>query len=144
MQLGMPHAPVYGLVIQEHFNDLVVATYGRGFYILDDLTPLQKLTPAIAASPAHLFAPHSAYRFRAIAGHVGPSDDQTAGVNPAYGASINYWLKSAGEAGRTLRGTATVGLTRVYWDLRKETTRSPRMRTKPMFDAEFTMDSDGT
>jgi photosystem II stability/assembly factor-like uncharacterized protein len=51
MQLGMPHAPVYGLVIQEHFNDLVVATYGRGFFILDDLTPLQKLTPAIIASP---------------------------------------------------------------------------------------------
>ena len=156
MQLGMPHAPVYGLVIQEHFNDLVVATYGRGFYILDDLTPLQKLTPAITASPAHLFAPHSTYRFRDVAGNVGPSDDQTAGVNPTYGASINYWLKSAGEAPaitildatgktvRTLRGTATVGLNRVYWDLQNETTRSPRMRTKPMFNPEFAMDADGT
>jgi photosystem II stability/assembly factor-like uncharacterized protein len=156
MQLGMPHAPVYGLVIQEHFNDLVVATYGRGFYILDDLTPLQKLTPAITASAAHLFAPHSTYRFRDVAGNVGPSDDQTAGENPAYGASINYWLKAGGEtpvitildAGgktvRTLQGTATAGLNRVYWDLRNETTRSPRMRTKPMFDAEFTMDADGT
>jgi photosystem II stability/assembly factor-like uncharacterized protein len=156
MQLGMPHAPVYGLVIQEHFNDLVVATYGRGFFILDDLTPLQKLTPAIIASPAHLFAPHSTYRFRDVAGNVGPSDDQTAGVNPTYGASINYWLKSAGEAPaitildatgktvRTLRGTATVGLNRVYWDLQNEPTRSPRMRTKPMFSPEFTMDADGT
>jgi hypothetical protein len=77
-------------------------------------------------------------------------------VNPTYGASINYWLKSAGEAPaitildatgktvRTLRGTATVGLNRVYWDLQNEPTRSPRMRTKPMFDPEFTMDADGT
>jgi photosystem II stability/assembly factor-like uncharacterized protein len=156
MQLGMPHAPVYGLVVQEHFNDLVVATYGRGFWILDDLTPLQKLTPAIMASSAYLFAPHSTYRFRDVQSNVSPSDDQTAGINPTYGASINYWLKSAGEAPtitildvsgktvRTLKGTATAGLNRVHWDLRNETTKSPRMRTKPMNDAEFTMDADGT
>jgi hypothetical protein len=156
MQLGMPHAPVYGMVIQEHFNDLVVATYGRGFFILDDLTPLQKLTPAIMASSAYLFAPHSAYRFRDVQANVSPSDDQTAGVNPTYGASINYWLKSAGEtpvvtildaAGktvRTLQGTAVAGLNRIYWDLRNEASKSPRMRTKPMYDPEFTMDPDGT
>ena len=72
MQLGMPHAPVYGLVIQEHFNDLVVATYGRGFCILDDLAPLQKLTPEVTASAAHLFAPRAAYRFRDIDGERRP------------------------------------------------------------------------
>src|SRR5689334_13953950 len=55
MQLGMPHAPVYGLIVQEHFNDLVVATYGRGFWILDDLSPLQRMTPQVTASSAHLF-----------------------------------------------------------------------------------------
>jgi hypothetical protein len=156
MQLGMPHAPVYGLVIQENFNDLVVATYGRGMFILDDLTPLQKVTPTIMSSAAYLFPVHSTYRFRDVEANVSPSDDQTAGVNPQYGASINYWLKSAGEAPtitivdsagktvRTLRGTATAGLNRVYWDLANEASRLPRMKTKPMYDDEFAMDADGT
>jgi hypothetical protein len=156
MQLGMPHAPVYGLVIQEQFNDLVVATYGRGFFILDDLTPLQKLTPAVMASTAYLFPVHSTYRFRDVQSNVGPSDDQTAGVNPQYGASINYWLKSvsdgatvaildsAGKTVRTLRGTGSAGINRIYWDLRNEASKTPRMRTKPMYDPDFTMDADGT
>src|SRR5439155_1735625 len=95
LQLGMPHAPVYGLIIQEDFNDLVVATYGRGFFILDDLSPLQKMTPEITASAAYLFAPRPAYRFRNVNGNYAQSDDQTAGDNPPYGAAINYWLKSA-------------------------------------------------
>jgi hypothetical protein len=156
MQLGMPHAPVYGLVIQEHFNDLVVATYGRGFYILDDLSPLQKLTPQVTASSATLFAPRAAYRFREIEGNVAPNDDPTAGANPQYGADINYWLSSTGGTAsiaildvtgktvRTLEGTTRAGLNRVYWDLSNEPSRTARMRTKPLYDAEFTMDADGT
>ncbi len=156
MQLGMPRAPVYGLVIQEHFNDLVVATYGRGFYILDDLSPLQKLTPHVTASAATLFAPRAAYRFLEIEANVAPNDDPTAGVNPQYGADINYWLSSpggtasiaildaAGKTVRTLQGTTRAGLNRVHWDLSNEPSKTARMRTKPVDDAEFTMDADGT
>ncbi len=156
MQLGMPHAPVYGLVIQEHFNDLVVATYGRGFFILDDLSPLQKLTPEVTASAATLFAPRAAYRFRDIEANVAPNDDPTAGANPPYGADINYWLgaaggtasvailDAAGKTVRTIQGTTRAGLNRVYWDLGNEPSKTARMRTKPLYDAEFTMDADGT
>src|ERR1019366_9489185 len=90
MQANLPPAPVYGLVIQEHFNDLVVETYGRGFWILDDLGPLQKLTPEVTAEAVHLFPLRAAYRFRNINGNVSMSDDPTAGQNPAYGADINY------------------------------------------------------
>jgi hypothetical protein len=156
MQLGMPHAPVYGLVIQEHFNDLVVATYGRGFFILDDLSPLQRLTPEVAASAATLFAPRAAYRFRDIEANVAPNDDPTAGTNPPYGADINYWLGAAGGTAsvaildatgktvRTIQGTTRAGLNRVYWDLSNEPSKTARMRTKPLYDAEFTMDADGT
>ncbi len=43
LQSNMPHAPVYWITVQEHFNDLVVATYGRGFYILDDITPVSQM-----------------------------------------------------------------------------------------------------
>jgi hypothetical protein len=156
MQLGMPHAPVYGLVIQEHFNDLVVATYGRGFFILDDLSPLQRLTPDVASSAATLFAPRAAYRFRDIEANVAPNDDPTAGTNPPYGAAINYWLgaaggtasvailDAAGKTVRTIQGTTRTGLNRVYWDLSNEPSKTARMRTKPLYDAEFTMDADGT
>jgi photosystem II stability/assembly factor-like uncharacterized protein len=155
MQLGMPHAPVYGLVIQEHFNDLVVATYGRGFFILDDLFPLQKLTPEVSASAATLFAPRAAYRFRDIEGNVAPNDDPTAGTNPPYGADINYWLgasggtanvvilDAAGKTVRTIQGTTRAGINRVYWDLSNESSKTARMRTKPLYDPEFTMDADG-
>ena len=157
LQNGLPPSPVYGLVIQEHFNDLVVGTYGRGFYILDDLSPLQLLTPEVAASDAHLFAPRAAYRFQDYPGNYSINDDPTAGQNPPYGAAINYWLKSvpggsvsinirdaAGKVVRNIAGTRQAGLNRVYWDLRNETTRSPRLRTKPEFNDEFQMDRDGT
>jgi hypothetical protein len=157
LQMNLPHAPVYGMVVQEEFNDLVISTYGRGFWILDDLGPLQKLTPEVTASSANLFAPRPAWRFGNIQGNVSMSDDPTAGQNPPYGADINYWLKSApqnaptiaiadaaGKTVRTIQGTRQVGLNRVYWDLRNEATKVPRMRTKPMYDDEFTMDADGT
>jgi hypothetical protein len=157
LKMNMPAAPIYGMVIQQHFNDLVVATYGRGIWILDDLTPLQQMTPAVAASSAHLFAPRAAYRFEPYNGNVSGSDDPTVGENPPYGANITYWLKEAAQAAptlaiadasgktiRTLQGGRQPGLHRVSWDLRNEATRSPRMRTKPMYNPEFQLDADGT
>jgi photosystem II stability/assembly factor-like uncharacterized protein len=157
LRSNMPPAPIYGMTIQEGFNDLVIATYGRGMWILDDLSPLQQMTAALAGENVHLFPPRPAYRFRDINGQVSGSDDPTAGFNPPYGAGINYWLKAApqgapsltiadasGKTVRTITGTRQVGLNRVYWDLRNETSRAPRMRTKPMYNAEFTMDADGT
>lgn len=94
LQSGLPHAPVYWITVQERFHDLDLATYGRGFWILDDLTPLQQLTPEVLASSAHLFTPREAYRFRSIAQPGGFSADPTAGHNPPYGASINFYMKS--------------------------------------------------
>src|SRR5207237_8769325 len=127
---NLPPAPVYGLVIQDKFNDLVVATYGRGFWILDDLSPLQKLTPAVLAADAHLFPPRAAYRWRDIPGNYASNDDPTAGQNPPYRAAINYWPKSAPSAPvtmevlastrnviRTFKDPAAAGLTHAYRDL---------------------------
>ncbi|HET7259032.1 MAG TPA: hypothetical protein VFI75_04885 [Candidatus Acidoferrum sp.] len=94
LQSGLPHAPVYWIAVQERFHDLALATYGRGFWILDDLTPLQHLTPEILASNAHLFAPRDAYRFRSVAEPAAVSYDPTAGHNPPYGSSINFYLKA--------------------------------------------------
>ncbi|MEP6995376.1 MAG: sialidase [Acidobacteriota bacterium] len=98
LQSKLPHAPVYWLTVQEHFHDLVVGTYGRGFYILDDLTPLEQLTDAARAASAQLFTPRAAYRFRAVAGPNLAPQGVAKGKNPAYGASINYWLKEPAPA----------------------------------------------
>ena len=118
LQTNMPAAPNYGLVVQEHFNDLVVGTYGRGFWILDDLSPLQQLTPEVASSASHLFEPRPTYRLHNITSPQAMPNDPSDGENPPYGASINYWLGSdvngdvsirvenaQGEAIRTLDGT---------------------------------------
>ena len=94
LQSGLPHAPVYWIAVQERFHDLVLATYGRGFWILDDITPLQQVTSQVLASAAHLFAPREAYRFREVSQPAAVTYDPTAGHNPPYGAALNFYLKS--------------------------------------------------
>ncbi len=157
LQNNLPHAPVYGITVQERFNDLVIATYGRGFWIMDDITPLQQLTAQVLSTDAHLFAPRPAYRFRNIAAPSSPYDDPTVGENPQYGASINYYLKAPaqggvtitiqdqkGEAVRKLTGTNTAGLNRIYWDLRYEPSREIRLRTSPLYAPWLRVGPDGT
>src|SRR5215510_955 len=157
LQSNLPHAPVYWMVVQEHFNDLVIATYGRGFWILDDLTPIQQMTDAVRAAEVHLFAPRPTYRFRQGTVPVTMSDDPSAGQNPPYGATISYYLKNAvsgdvkikiedgnGETIRTLTGTKNVGLNRVTWNLEGELTREVRLRTTPAYAPEIRVGPDGT
>jgi hypothetical protein len=161
LQMNLPHAPVYGMVIQEQFNDLVISTYGRGIWILDDLSPLQKVTPEVSGSNAFLFTPRPAYRFTDVEGNYSMNDDPTAGQNPPYGAALNYWLKTArpdtgstavsiaildpaGTTIRTMRGTGRAGINRVYWNLRNDSSVAVRMRTRPQYNAEFDMGRDST
>lgn len=92
LQTNLPHAPAHWLTVQEHFGDLVVGTYGRGFWILDDITPLRQLTPEVRKAEAHLFAPRAAYRFRTVEGPSGAPNDPSFGKNPPYGAAIHYFL----------------------------------------------------
>jgi hypothetical protein len=90
LQANLPHAPVSWLTVQERFNDLVVATYGRGIWILDDLTPLQQLDDKVRSSSAHLFSVRPAYRFLrrpVLPIYMGEKNDPptSAGHNPPYG-----------------------------------------------------------
>ncbi|MEO6443899.1 MAG: sialidase [Gemmatimonadaceae bacterium] len=143
---SLPPAPMYDLKVQSTFNDLVIGTYGRGFWIMDDLTPLQQLTPAVAAAPVHLFKPRDAYRFIERTSPFAMSNDMTAGTNPPYGASINYWLGTAptgsvrltiadagGRVVRTLPASRMVGLNRVTWDLEDDRSMPIRLRTTPLY-----------
>jgi len=149
LQNNLPHAPVYWITVQEQFNDLVIATYGRGFWILDDLTPLQQINKPLDAA-AYLFTPRTAYRFRSATVPFSQGDDPTAGENPPYGASISYFLKTSAKADvkvriedasgqmvRTINGTRNAGINRLTWDLRDEPSREIRLRTSPAMRQKF-------
>jgi len=134
LQNNLPQAPVHHMVVQEEFNDLVVGTYGRGFWIMDDITPLQQMTAEVMSADAHLFQPRHAYRLHRIAG----------GPPTMTRATINYWLKDVpsgpvtvtvmddrGRVVDTLRGPRRRGINRVTWDMRWPGGRQARLRTKP-------------
>jgi len=147
LQNNLPHAPVYWITVQERFSDLVVATYGRGFWILDDITSLRSM-PEIAAKDAHLFAPRAAYRFRAVEGRWAMGEDPTAGDDPPYGASLNFWLKAdtkdsvsltfadaRGVTWRTMKIAGKAGMNRVWWDLQSDRTKETKVRTAALYQA---------
>lgn len=152
---NLPPVPIYGITIQPNFKDLVLATYGRGFYILDDITPFRDLTTEIQQSEAYLFPLRKAYRFRpkeSIHGERGAS----SGQNPPYGASINYYLKdnvkdtvkvviqdAQGNIIQQMKGSDRRGINRVWWDLGLQPYVLPPLRTRPE-DADWVkLDSTG-
>jgi photosystem II stability/assembly factor-like uncharacterized protein len=157
LQNNLPHAPVHWMTVQENFSDLVVATYGRGFWILDDVTPLRELSAEVLGKGSHLMKPRAAYRFILKTEPMADGDDQTQGVNPPYGASLNYYLKAAADSDvkleirdssgnlvRTLDGTKEAGINRVWWDLTHEPSTELKLRTKPRYAPWVKMGEDGT
>jgi photosystem II stability/assembly factor-like uncharacterized protein len=143
LKSNLPPAPVYGITIQPQFRDLVVATYGRGIYILDDITPLREWSAQVQEQPAHLFGVRPTYRFRQRE-NIKSDDDVTPGQNPPEGAAISFYFnkKSADSISlRVLNANNEVvqqlpvknrpGLQRVWWDLRLEDYVLPKLRTKP-------------
>jgi len=145
---NLPHAPVYWIEVQPHFNDLVIATYGRGFWIMDDMTPLRTLAASAGAAPAALpdaalLPTRLAYRFLGVEVPFADSDDPVTGTNPTYGASLNVWLREApkdsivltiadasGATVRRLAAAGKAGVNRLWWDLRTEPTREAKLRTE--------------
>lgn len=85
MQLNLPRVPVTDLRVHE--NDLVAATQGRAFWILDDISPLRQLEGAVLRADAHLFAPAPTERV-----HAGRGAGSDMGQNPPTGTLIHYWL----------------------------------------------------
>jgi len=125
LDAGLPHSPLTWAVVQKNFHDLVVSTYGRGLYILDDITPLEQMAKNHSDSSVVLFEPRSTYRFT----HGGK-------------ALLNFSLKTApkdpvhleildpeGKVIRNLETKARVGMNRVPWDLRHNSPRLVALRT---------------
>ena len=94
LQLNLPTVSVRDLAV--HGNDLIAATHGRSFWILDDVTPLRQLADSVLRAPAHLFAPARAVRLRRSVSNDTPlPPEEPHGFNPPAGAVIDYLLGSA-------------------------------------------------
>jgi len=95
LQLNLPHTSMRDLLV--HADDLIVATHGRSFWILDDITPLRQLSETgFATAEAHLFKPAVAYRVRRDTNTDTPLPaDEPAGENPPHGAIIDYALPAS-------------------------------------------------
>ena len=105
LQLNLPMVPVHDLIFKD--GDVVLATHGRGFWVMDNVSTLEQLSDAIVASDAHLFTPRDAYRvnwggFRGTPAARPDTGEPSAPVhpvafNPPSGPAIQYWLKSANQ-----------------------------------------------
>ncbi len=139
LRLNMPPVAVPDLRVQPRANDLVLATHGRGFYILDDLAPLQGFSAARGRGAPTLFASRPAYRFAAGYDYGVQADaccvapNETVGKNPPPGALISYFLPhtpavrpvvevidGGGHVVRRMLGTNAGGINRIAWNLTED------------------------
>ena len=93
-QLNLPITSIRDLHVRD--NDLIAATHGRSFWMIDDLTPLHQLSQDVAKSDFYLYQPDKAYRMQQ-SGRWGKPDMKLAGENHPYGAIINYYVKDLQE-----------------------------------------------
>jgi hypothetical protein len=130
---GMPTVAIYDLVVHPRDNDLILATHGRSFMVMDDVSPLQQLSAAVLSSPSHVFTIAPAVQFNPNENGWFLGGRSFRAPNRAFGAFVNYHLRSeakeeaaieisdaAGTVVRRLKGPKTAGLHRVVWDLRAE------------------------
>ncbi len=105
LRLNLPSTSIRDMVIHSdhHMNDLVIGTYGRGFWVLDDMSPLRDIAAKgqqIASAPAYLFKPGDTIRARANANWDQPMNPEMPhALNPPFGALLYYYLskKPSGE-----------------------------------------------
>jgi photosystem II stability/assembly factor-like uncharacterized protein len=125
LDTGLPHSPVTWAVVQKDFHDLVVSTYGRGIYILDDITPLEQMAKNHSAPAMTLFEPRQNYRFTRGGQAMLTFNVKSAPKNPV---QLEI-LDSEGKLVRKLETKARAGMNRVPWDLRYESPRVIALRT---------------
>lgn len=115
LSAGLPTAAVRDINIQERENDLVIATFGRGFYIMDDYSALRELTSEVLEEEAHLFSVRDAFQYLPYSpiaasntiSWLGPKGFQGEtyylGDNPEFGAAFTYFLKEGYKSQEEIR-----------------------------------------
>ncbi|MGB8508968.1 MAG: hypothetical protein WCD76_11220 [Pyrinomonadaceae bacterium] len=131
---NLPHVAVHDIVVHPRENDLILATHGRGLWVLDDATPIQQLSQDVQREDVHLFDVRPALRYTTRFTRYGIGDKPLAAPNPPYGALITYYLKTKPDdktkpkiqildgKGKVIVDLENVakeqGLNRVSWNLR--------------------------
>ena len=152
---NLPPAPVYYIAIQKNFRDLVLATYGRGFYILDDISPIREWSKQTVKNKNELFAPKQAYRFNYKTG-IHSESSMSTGQNPPNGTSINYYLAAEvqvppaiiimnqkGDTINKIEGSKQKGFNRVWWNLSHSSIVLPPLKTIPDLKNYIKLDTAG-
>ncbi len=93
LKSGIPTISVRDMVVQERENDLVLATFGRGFYILDDYSPLREITSDILEKDAAIFPVKDALMYVKSRGADRRGSTDYVAANPPFGATFTYYLK---------------------------------------------------
>ena len=129
LELNLPRVAVHDLVVHPRDNDLVLATHGRGIWILDNLSAIQGLTPEVLASDAHLFPIEPAESVRQVPPTAAADDAASRPAGAPAGAIVDYYLRSAADAvaltvhdsaGRlvaTVDAAGRRGVNRAVWNL---------------------------
>jgi photosystem II stability/assembly factor-like uncharacterized protein len=100
-QLNIPVVPIADIAFHKREQELVIATQGRSFYVMDDVPLLYQLTDSATAGDSKLFKPKDAYRMGG-GGRGGRGGGGAVGENPPGGVVVNYWLKSRPQGEVTL------------------------------------------
>ncbi len=118
LQLNLPNVPVTDIKV--HHKDLLVSTQGRAFWVLDNLSSIQQLTPQVTPSDVHLFKPRNGFRTRTGPNNLGPTIEYylpaapggpvTIDILDSKGALINPYNSDAPAPGRSGRGTGGGGM----------------------------------
>ncbi|MDQ3819961.1 MAG: glycosyl hydrolase, partial [Acidobacteriota bacterium] len=125
LQLNLPIVPITDLIIHKGEKDLIAATQGRAFWILDDLTVLHQMADAASANGPYLFKPEETYRLQGGGGGPLPPT-ATLGQNPPNGAVIYYYLKDKPSSQISLEILDSAG-----HSIRKFTSRAPEPPAQP-------------
>jgi photosystem II stability/assembly factor-like uncharacterized protein len=128
LQLNLPQSPIHDLTV--HNDDLIVATHGRSFWVLDNINPLRQLNDKIQAEDVHFFTPALSYRTRIFSFHVPPG--MPAGQNPPSGVVLDYSLKEAPKDAVKLEILDSQGKV-----IRKYSTKKPKEQEAPDEGDEF-------
>ena len=124
---GLPAAPVTWIVVPKLWHDVVISTYGRGLFILHDITRLEQGDQVPTDADAFLYPPRSGFR-QARAGSV---DFLYALKSAPAGPATLEILDASGDVIRTIQPMGRAGLNRAVWDLRYDPPKSVALRTMP-------------
>jgi hypothetical protein len=133
LQLNLPNTPVHDIQIQQRENDLVIATHGRSFWILDDITTLYQLSDAVAKDAYHLYQPRTAYRTRG-----GYNEDPNAqeGTNTPDGVMIRYYLKEKPAKEIVLKFETAAGDSIIHFSSLKNINGEPGEISKDFYESK--------